>query len=114
MVSNMADDVIEQQFTVDARPELSISNISGRLDVRAGDGSTISLRATKHGSQQAKANTRIDFTHDGNRVRIETKGERSGLLNLTRNVSAVDYDLVVPRDCEVHAQAVSATVGVEG
>jgi len=110
----MADDVIEQQFTVDARPELSISNISGQIDVRAGDGSTISLRATKHGSQQAMANTRIDFRHDGNRVRIETKGERSGLLNLSRNVSSVDYELIVPRDCEVQAQTVSAEVRIEG
>jgi hypothetical protein len=114
MMSSMSDDVIEQQFTVDARPELSISNISGRIDIRAGDGSTINLRATKRGSQQATANTRIEFRHDGNRVRIETKGERSALLNLSRNVSSVDYELVVPRDCVVQAQAVSAEVRVEG
>jgi hypothetical protein len=113
-MSGMANDVIEQQFTVDARPELSISNISGRIDIRAGDSSTISMRATKHGSREAVANTRIEFRHDGNRVRVETKGERSGLLNLSRNVSAVDYQLVVPRDCEVRAQAVSAGVRVEG
>ena len=113
-MSSMAEDVIEQQFTVDARPELSISNISGRIDIRAGDSSTISLRATKHGSPQAIANTRIEFRHEGNRVRVETKGERSGLLNLSRNVSSVDYELIVPRDCTVQAQAVSAEVRAEG
>jgi hypothetical protein len=110
----MVDEVVELEFAVGARPELSINTISGQVDVRAGEGSTIRLHATKHGSRQTVENTRIEASQDGNRVRIQTKADKSGLLNLSRNVSSVDYDVVVPRDCEVHIESVSADVRVEG
>lgn len=110
----MDDEILEREFPVGARPELSVTNISGRVDVRAGEGSSIRLRATKTGSPQAVENTRIECTHDGNRVSVKTRGEIGGLLNLARNVSSVDYDLVVPRDCEVQVEAVGAEVRIQG
>lgn len=110
----MTDDVIEHEFPVSSQSELTIKNISGRIEVATGDDSAITLRAIKRGAPRAVENTRIEWSHEGNRVRIQTKGEKGGLLNITRSVSAVEYDIRVPRDCTVNAEGVSADVLVRG
>ncbi|MBV9279526.1 MAG: DUF4097 family beta strand repeat protein [Chloroflexi bacterium] len=110
----MAEDVFDCQFTVDPGAELEINNLAGRVGVRAGEGGTIRLHAVKHGRRHAVENTRVETYQDGNRVRIETRGETGGLRDVSRGICAVDYDVSAPPDCELRVQTVSADVGMEG
>jgi hypothetical protein len=107
------ENIIERQFEVGAHPELAISNVSGSISVRAEDRTTIRVRATKHGSSRAMENTHVEFTHDGNRVSVQTTTNVTGLLTFARNLCAVDYEVLVPFSCEVRVHAVSADVGIQ-
>src|SRR5919199_854957 len=75
-----SDETIEQQFEVGPNPSLSVTNVSGRIRIRAEDGSVIRVRASKHGSGRARASTQVDIQVENNRVNIQTKGDPSGML----------------------------------
>src|SRR5579859_2596367 len=106
------EEIIVEDFSVQSGAELSLSNISGSIDIQGRDESVVRMRATKSGSSQAVANTRVEYEQSGNRVHIRTKGDKGGLLNLARNISSVHYVLTVPRDCQVRVESVSAEVRV--
>lgn len=111
------ENIIEERFPVGPRPQLTVSNVSGQISVRAGADSEIVMRATKHGSMRATENTYIDRGQSGNRVNIQTKSRREherGMFNFGRNLGSVDYDIEVPRSCEVRVKAVSADVRIDG
>jgi Putative adhesin len=107
-------DEIEERFEVDSGAELSISAVSGRISIRGGDDRVITVRADKHGPTGAKSNTNVEISHEGNRVTVHTRGIQPGLLNFGRNMASVNYDITVPRDCEVRAKAVSAGIDIHG
>jgi DUF4097 and DUF4098 domain-containing protein YvlB len=62
----------------------------------------------------AVENTRVEYSQTENKVRVQTKSDKGGLLNLARNVCPVDYEIEVPLDCQLHAEAVSADVQIQG
>jgi hypothetical protein len=106
---------VEEQFTVGEGAELSISNIAGRVAIRAGDSGIILLRAVKHGRESAVERTRVETRQDGNRVTVRTRAEEGdGFPGFNRGVSAVDYDLEVPPGCAAEVKTVSADVIVRG
>lgn len=108
------DGVIEEEFAVGDGAELSISNIAGRITVRAGEPGVIRMRATRHGRPGAVENTCIDTAQEHDVVTIRTRKEESGLLHLARGISEVEYDITVPVGCRVRAGAVSADVDISG
>ncbi|HEX8919655.1 MAG TPA: DUF4097 family beta strand repeat-containing protein [Chloroflexota bacterium] len=104
------EQIVVEDFSVGPASELVVNTISGSVDIQGRDQHAIHMGATKRGSAQAVANTRVEYQQSGNRVQVQTKGEKGGLLNLARNISAVDYILTVPRDCRVRVETVSAEV----
>jgi hypothetical protein len=106
--------VTEQQFEVGPAPALVIRNVSGRIRIEAGQEGIIRIRATRHGSARAMANTTVEIERDGDRITVQTGPAHSHPLRLGFNLSSVDYDVTVPPHCEVRAKAVSADVIVRG
>ena len=107
-------DTVEQQFEVGDSPSLSVVNVSGEVTITAGDTSVIKIRAGKHGSRRRMASTDVQITREGDRVTAETRAGQRGTWNLGRNVSRVDYDIIVPRGCRVFVKTVSADVRTSG
>ena len=104
----------EERFEVGSGSELSVSNVSGRTNVSAIDGSEIIVRYTKRGwGSKDPQNAQVEVSQSGNRVTIQTRMRGSGLLNFSRS-AAVEYDISVPRDCAVNLQSVSADTTLEG
>jgi DUF4097 and DUF4098 domain-containing protein YvlB len=113
-MTTATEETVSQQFEVGPGAELTVSNVSGRTDIRAGDGSEIRVRALKHGKGQAVENTEVEMTQDGSHVFVRVKPRDEGFLKLHRNVCAVDLDIETPRDCAVNSRAVSADTSVSG
>ncbi|GAC1397747.1 MAG: hypothetical protein NVSMB52_11330 [Chloroflexota bacterium] len=109
--------IVERDFSVGTDPVLTVSNVAGKITIRVGDDERITVRATRTGSEAAIANTRIDTTQDGDRVRIETRADKSdrhfGFLSGNK-MCAVDYQIEVPRTCRIAAKGVSASIEVHG
>jgi hypothetical protein len=108
------EEIVEEQFTVGEECELSVSNVSGRIAVRAGDAGIIQMRAVKRGREEKVANTDIETTQEGNRVRVRTRALEEGMFGLNRGVCSVDYTFTVPLGCAVECKAVSADVSLLG
>lgn len=102
----------ERTFEVGSRGELSVSNISGQITIRGTDTTAITIHATKHGSRRRMENTRIEIEHIGNRVSLKTRGDHTGRIGIRGNVCSVEYDIQVPRLCEIQAEGVSADISV--
>lgn len=113
-METVTSDVIQERFDVGGHPELIISSAAGRISIRPGEDGVITMRATKSGSARAKEHTRVEYSHAGNRVNINTRSDSGGLLSITWGTCAVLYDLVVPADCEVRARSTSADVDIAG
>lgn len=107
------EQTVDQRFSMGPRPELSVSNVSGRISIHATDGSEIVVRANKRGSSRSRGNTQVDVRRDGNKVSVQTRSGAVGLVNFGRS-SAVDYDIQVPRECLIRVHGVSSDVDVEG
>jgi hypothetical protein len=102
-----------QRFAVGAQSELSVSNVSGKVQVNAVEGSEIIVTWTKRGSGRVFDNTTVDISQDGNRVSVQTRGTSVGLINFGRSGS-IDYDIQVPHDCNVSVRGVSSDIHVAG
>jgi DUF4097 and DUF4098 domain-containing protein YvlB len=108
------EETVSQQFDVGPGAELSVRNVSGRVDIRAGEGSQILVRALKHGKESAVENTEIEMTQEGSHLTVRVRAQESGFLGINKNVCSVDFEIETPRDCAIHARAVSADASVSG
>ncbi len=102
----------EKVFEVGQGSQLSVSNVSGRINVSARPEPLIRVRATRAGRNKGDV-SQIDIRQDGNKVSVQTKAGQFGLMNFGR-LSRVDYDIEVPIDCSVQLNAVSADISVDG
>ena len=114
-----------QSFDVGPHGEFTLSNISGDVRIEATSGDEITIEAVKrlHGRADADLldEVRIDISHTGDRVRVETRypsdrRHRRDHDHGNGGVS-VDYRVTVPVGTEVEVGSVSGDVyvtGVEG
>jgi DUF4097 and DUF4098 domain-containing protein YvlB len=96
-------------FDVGPSGSLDLSNVSGDIEVRGGEGNAIRIEAEKHGHGDPSLVT-IEVSQTGNRVRVETKYSKS---KKHKHVS-VDFDVTVPWGTSVSATSVSGDVTVDG
>ncbi len=106
------DTTIQQSFEVGAQPRLSVRNVAGRVEVRAGEPGTIDLHAVKHGRPEAMENTRVEMEQHGDQLSVVTKQVDTAFAGGRHSLCAVDYTITVPAGCEVDVNAVSAEVRV--
>lgn len=113
----VSGDVIEREFNVGSGAEFNLNNVSGQISVRAGEPGIIRVRAVKHGSERARANTTVEFDVEGNRVFVRTRadaGDKRFGIRLGSSMASVEYDVVVPADTRVEVKGVSSPVDVAG
>jgi DUF4097 and DUF4098 domain-containing protein YvlB len=111
------EEKFEKTESLDRDGKVSISNISGRIDVKSWDQAQVKIEALKisqAGSlDKAKENAalvKIEVAKTGNILQISTKYPDSGLFkNSSINVS-VDYTVWVPDKASVKVRSVSGDV----
>ncbi len=106
------DTTIQQSFEVGTEPRLSVRNVAGRIEVRAGEHGTIDLHAVKHGRPEAMENTRVEMEQHGDQLSVVTQPVDTAFAGGRHSLCAVDYTITVPTGCEVEVHAVSAEVRV--
>lgn len=115
-METMTGDVTDQIYAVGTPAELSLNAVSGRVRIQGTETSEIHVRAKKGGPDRARENTRVDVEHEGNRVTIHTRSDSSwpGGLGIGKHMASVEYDITVPRDCDLAIKTVSADVILSG
>jgi DUF4097 and DUF4098 domain-containing protein YvlB len=115
-MTTAVEQIVEATFEVSEGAELELQNVAGHVTIRTHTEPVISMRARKHGDEGAVANTRIDTDQEGNRVVIQTRQQDAAVSDTVRgnSLSAVDYDVRVPRGCSLNLNTVSAGIDVEG
>ena len=106
---------IERTFSVPDGCELDVRNVSGSIVVTGGEGDQVHIVAIKrwHRWQEAEA-TEVDIGQEGRRVWARTHvHRREGWPSLRgRRAASVDYAIELPRQSQVEASSVSASVEV--
>ena len=116
------DERTTQSFDVGRNGEFALSNISGDIRIEGTSGDEITIEAVKrlHGRADTDLldEVRIDISHTGDRVRLETRypsdrRHRRGHDHGHGGVS-VAYRVTVPVGTEVEVRSVSGDVYVSG
>lgn len=117
-VSVESGDVVERVLQVSIPASLTVKDIAGRVAIRGSDESVIRVKAVKRGTDRARQNTNVEFGIDGNNVTVRTRGlQAKGFFNITgvgQTMSAVEYEISVPRRCALTISTVSADVSLSG
>jgi len=111
----MTNEVIERSFSVSGKASLKLSNISGSIVLRSGQENQILVKATKLEKTGNMDRTEIvmEQAEDG-QVNVATRFPE-GFLGFLNNSSPcdVDYEVDVPRDCQLHVSGVSSSISVQ-
>jgi len=107
---------IERTFSVPDGCQLEVRNISGSITVTGGEGDQVHIVALKRWRRRQEAEaTEIDIGQEGRRVWARTRvHSREGWWSLWggRQGASVGYVIEVPRQSQVEASSVSASVDV--
>ncbi len=109
-------EVIEREFIVEENACLSLSNIRGKVNIQAGDDGVIKVVAEKALDSGDAENTGIELLQDGDgRVVARTNYDQSGFRFFRRTIPCkVNYEVVVPKDCDLKVRGVSNSAGIAG
>jgi hypothetical protein len=103
--------IVEEQFPVGDSPGLSLDTVSGRVTIRRSTERLIRVHARKYGRQDAVDNTRIEFSSEGDVLKVHTRSESRSILGGDR-LCSVDFDVSVPSGCRIQVQTISAEVDI--
>ncbi len=100
---------VEEIFEVGATPDLEITNFAGAITVRAGEGDTVHVVATKRASSQSRlSRIEVDMQARGGGVVIRTRKSFD-----TGNAS-VDLEITAPAGSRVRVDTGAGEVDVQG
>ncbi len=113
---------MEQPFdrTIDVRPggSVSIENVNGRINVSSWDQPRVRIHALKRASSQDVLDSiGIDIRQTGSGVSIVTRTPKDdagmfGFLFGNSGNSTVEYDLTVPRQCDLKVDGTNGAITV--
>lgn len=120
----MAQETIEQTFSVSTPARLTLSNVRGSVTIRAAQdgeqaGNTVHVKAVKHLDNGDPDSTRLEITQPaGNTVSVLTRYNEGGwpffsFLGSQRPCK-VDYEVSVPHACSVGLECVSSSAALHG
>lgn len=112
----MSNDVLEKTFTCGANAVLKLSNIRGKVGIQAGGEGEIKIRAEKILDSGDAENTIIELAQDvEGRVIARTRYSQSGFGFFQPIVPCrVNYDVHVPRNCDLQIRGVSNNANIKG
>ncbi len=110
----MEQEKIERTFEVAGPASLTLANISGSVDIQAGDDGVIAVTAVKSQNGDAE-HTRIEMNQNSDgAVSILTEYGESFWRFFGQRPSDVAYTVRVPRDCSLQLKCVSSSGRVTG
>ncbi len=117
----MTQATVSETFSVGSPARVSVSNIRGTVDVRAGAEGEVSVAAVRHVDSGDARHTKIEIAQaaDGS-VNVATRFQPDWLdwifsLGLdARQPCRVDYVVRVPRRCDVSLSTVSGSALIDG
>ena len=112
----MSNQIIEKTFAVSGAAKLSLGNIRGSVDIRAGADGVIVVKAEKRTETGDAESTVIEMTQESDgSVKVKTRFTDYwlGWLFGSRPCE-VNYIVTAPRSCALNVNGVSADVTVEG
>ncbi|MBI2773852.1 MAG: DUF4097 family beta strand repeat protein [Chloroflexi bacterium] len=119
-----ASETVEERVTVAGVPRLRVNNVSGETRVTVGEADAITLKARKRvrGASEDRAkrmleNVEVHIAQTGDDYVIEPRfyQQERGWLDLFRDGRvAVDMDVTVPREAQLHVTSVSGEIAVTG
>jgi len=109
-------EVIEKSFDTGEKASLRLSNIRGTVNIQAGDRGVIKIRAEKNLDSGDEKSTKIELSQDDKgRVFATTRYDHNGFRFFRWNVPCkVDYDVLVPENCDLKIRGVSNATRIEG
>jgi hypothetical protein len=113
---NMAQEVIENTFTVPSPARFSLGNIRGSVEITAGEAGSITVKALKRGDTGDAKNTEvlISQAEDGS-VSVETRYPSGiGGFLFAQHPCKVDYTVQVPPACDLKVSGVSNSAAIRG
>jgi DUF4097 and DUF4098 domain-containing protein YvlB len=108
----MTGEMIERSFPTHGKADLTLSNISGSVSLLPGEEDQIHVKAIKrHGNGNSKR-TEIEMSQDEQgKVKIVTRHKEGILSFLSFSTPCdVDYEVKLPRQCQVHISGVSSEI----
>jgi len=111
----MANEVIERTFPVSEKASLKLSNISGSVTLQRGEANQIYVKATKLQDSGSASRTEIVMEQaEGGQVTVATRFPEGilGFLSFS-NPCAVEYQVFLPQNCNVHASGVSSSIDAQ-
>ena len=112
----MNTEVIEKEFNIRGNAYLSLSNIRGKVTIRAGEGQIIKVHAEKMLDSGDAENTLIELVQENEgQVVVRTRFKQSGFRFFRRFVPCrVNYEVLVPEKCDLKVRGVSNTARIDG
>lgn len=112
----MNTETVNKSFECAGSAYLSLSNVRGKVDIHAGDDNLISIQAVKFLDSGDAENTVIETSQDDDgKVHVKTSFNRDGFPLLGNRVPCkVNYEVSVPKDCDVKLRGVSNTAKIVG
>ena len=110
----MESEKIERKFEVSGPAHLNLANISGSVDIQAGEDSAILVSAVRgQGGDPERTRIDMDQAADGT-VTVKTEYGDSFWNWFGQRPSDVDYTVRVPANTSVHLRCVSSRGSVKG
>ncbi len=116
---NSPDDTkkIHESFSVASGGELYLDSDLGDVEVTGTDGSEVSLDVTIEGSSRDMDRFNVEYSQDGNNVRVSGRGEKKYFQLWNNNGLSVRYELRVPKQYNLRVSTAGGNVvltGLEG
>lgn len=115
----MDNQTINKSFECAGSAYLSLSNVRGKVNIQAGDDNLITIQAEKVLDSGDADNTVIETYQDvDGKVHVKTRFNHEGILLFGNRVPCkVNYEVTVPKDCDLKLRGVSnfaRVVGITG
>jgi hypothetical protein len=106
------EETVDRTLTVQPGATLRLKTFSGRVDIRAGDGNQVVIKAVRRATADRLRDITLQITQSGNTVDIDANYRQVERRN--DNVVETDFDIQVPRDMTMDLRTFSAPVTVTG
>jgi DUF4097 and DUF4098 domain-containing protein YvlB len=105
-------ETVERTLSLQPGGEIRLTTFSGRVDIRAGGGNQVVVKAVRRASRERLDNVQLDITQSGNTVTIDAN-RRTGDRR-EDNVVETDFDIEVPAQVDLNVRTFSAPVTITG
>jgi DUF4097 and DUF4098 domain-containing protein YvlB len=106
------EETVERTIAVQPGATLELKTFSGRVDIRAGSGNQVVIKAVRRATPERLRDIRLEITESPTRVVIDAN--RRVVERRNENVVETDFDIEVPREMALTLKSFSAPVTVTG